>query len=149
MHGFHNVDAYVSANESNAEVLAFLERTAVRVEGGGYGERAHPDLTELLRDAGKFVHATFAYAYGAPTLTSANGVMFAYALGVENLVFRAPADGFERPLPAGSANADTIRGWVSTAAWLGSHADWTVREGDAAIRERFVEAQRAAERLAG
>jgi hypothetical protein len=71
--------------------------------------------------------------------------VFAYAVGVRNLVFRAPLEGFERSLPAGVENSDAIPGWVSTYAWLGSRAEWTVREGDAAIRERFVESQRAAQ----
>ena len=71
-------------------------------------------------------------------------------------MFRTPIGGFSRDLPAGPRNVaasdqnlELLPGWVQTYAPLGSRLDWTVREGDAAIDDRFIEAAIAAEQLPG
>lgn len=143
----HVEDERVLNHEQNAPVVAFLRERAVPRPGGGYEEHAHPDLADFLRDSGEALGVRAEYFFGYQTLVSQNGVIFAYATGTQVLVFRAPEGGFDRDLPPGTPEIEVVPGWVPTDAWLGSRMDWTVREGDAAIEERFIAAAIAAEAL--
>jgi hypothetical protein len=151
---FHGDDERVLTHPANAAAFAWLRERTVQRPDGGYEEHTHPDLADLLRTAGEDLGARFEYFFGFPTLVSSNGVVFALALGTSSIVFRAPAGGFSRDLPAGprtraagDQKRELLTGWVQTYAWLGSRLDWTVREGDAAIDERFIEAAIAAEQV--
>src|SRR2546421_6045932 len=108
----HDEDRRVLSHEPNAEVIAFLRERAVQRTDGTYQEHTHPDLVDLLRTSGDGLGATVEYFYGFPTLVGSNGVVFAYALGTSVIVFRAPAGGFGRDLPAGIEGLEVVPGWV-------------------------------------
>ena len=131
--------------EPNVVVVEFLKARGSRRADGRYQEHTHPDLIDLLRSSGEGLGARLVYFYGFPSLVSANCIVFAYAQGTSSLVFRVPEGGFSRDLPRGDPEVEVPDGWVQTYAWLGSRPDWTVREGDAAIDERFIAAATAAE----
>jgi hypothetical protein len=135
--------------EPNAAVVAFLKARGIRRGDGRYQEHTHPDLVGFLERTGGALGARLVHFYGFPSLVSSNGTVFAYAQGVRIIVFRAPDGGFSRDLPTGDPKVDTPDGWVQTDGALGSRMDWTVREGDAAIDERFIAAAIAAEQLPG
>jgi len=143
----HVEDRRVLEHQPNAQIVAFLRARAIRRSDGNYQEHTHPDLVELLYKSGEALGATGEYFFGFPTLVSPNGVIFAYAQGTTVIVFRPPPGGFERDLPPGIDGIDVVPGWIPTDAWLGSRIDWTVREGDAAIDERFITAAIAASQL--
>jgi hypothetical protein len=141
----HTDDAHILNLEPNAAVVAFLRVRGIKRPNGGYQEHTHPDLVEFLENTGGALGAQLIHLYGFPALAASNGVVFAYAQGVSIVVFRAPNGGFSRELPSGDPTVDTPDGWVQTDGWLGSRMDWAVREGDAAIDERFIAAAIAAE----
>jgi hypothetical protein len=140
-------DDRVLSLEPNATVVAFLKARGIRRPDGRYQEHTHPDLVEFLEKTGGALGARLVHLYGFPTLAASNGIVFAYAQGISIVVVRAPDGSFSRDLPTGGPKVDTPDGWVQTDGWLGSRMDWTVREGDAAIDERFTTAAIAAEQL--
>jgi hypothetical protein len=129
---------------ANAALFDVLRMGAGQRSDGSYEERTHPDLADWLGELAGGLDTELDRFFGVPVLRTRAGVAFAYAFSTGAIVYREPPGGFARSLPAPRWSYDVPPGWVATEAFLGSRMDWTVRDGDAAERERCRAAAAAA-----
>ena len=134
----------VLKHPANAAVLAFLRPLSVRGAGNAFSLRTHPDFVEFLERRAAPLEAQLQYLFGVAALTSANGLVFAYAVGTDSIVLRVPEHGFTRDLLGANDQVEELPGWVTTRAW---RAVRVVRDGQDALDQRIREAALAASSL--